>query len=56
MNLKIGDVLIKAVRVYGYSGDLLNEQIILGRDVLNQCCIEFNGIEEQLIIKEIQPQ
>jgi len=55
VNLKLGNSLIKAVRVYGYSGDILNEQIIIGRDVLNQCCVEFDGIAETVTFKKIQP-
>jgi predicted aspartyl protease len=53
LNLTIGNTTIKAVRAYGYSGDLLGQQIILGRNVLNQCCIEFDGIHQQVTIKAI---
>lgn len=51
LNLTIGDTTIRAVKVYGYSGDLLNNQIILGRNILNQCCIEFDGINQRVSIK-----
>lgn len=53
LNLQLDNTVIKAVKVYGYSGDLLNNQIILGRNVLNQCCIEFDGITQQVNIKTI---
>jgi predicted aspartyl protease len=56
LNLTIGDTTIRAVKVYGYSGELLNSQIILGRNVLNQCCIEFDGIQQKITFKAVIPQ
>jgi predicted aspartyl protease len=55
LNLEIGNNTIKAVKVYGYSGDLLSNQIILGRNILNQCCIEFDGIHQTLTFKAVLP-
>jgi predicted aspartyl protease len=56
LNLTIGDTTIRAVKVYGYSGDLLSNQIILGRNILNQCCIEFDGIHQKITFKAIAPE
>jgi predicted aspartyl protease len=56
LNLAIGDTTIKAVKVYGYSGDLLDNQIILGRNILNQCCIEFDAIHQKITFKAILPE
>ena len=55
LNLTIGDTTIRAVKVYGYSGELLDNQIILGRNVLNQCCIEFDGIHQKVTFKAVIP-
>ena len=56
LNLTIGDITIRAVKVYGYSGDLLNNQIILGRNILNQCCVEFDGINQKVTFKAVIPE
>jgi predicted aspartyl protease len=55
LNLTIGTTTIRAVKVYGYGGDILNHQIILGRNVLNQCRIEFDGINQEITFKAIIP-
>jgi hypothetical protein len=56
LNLTIGDTTIRAVKVYGYSGDLISNQIILGRDILNQCCIEFDGIHQKVTLRAVIPE
>jgi predicted aspartyl protease len=53
LNLTIGNTTLRAVKVYGYSGDLLSHQIILGRNVLDQCCIEFDGIHQKITFKAV---
>jgi predicted aspartyl protease len=56
LNLTIGDTTIRAVKIYGYSSDILGNQIILGRNILNQCCIEFDGIHQKITFKAVIPE
>jgi hypothetical protein len=48
----LGEKCIQAVRVYGCISESLENRVLIGRDVLNQCCIEFDGINAQLIIRD----
>lgn len=43
INLQIAQDLHKAIRVYGCPKDQLGDRVLVGRDILNQCCIEFDG-------------
>lgn len=43
INIMLAENCFKAVRVYGCQGDSLSQRILIGRDVLNQCCIQFDG-------------
>jgi hypothetical protein len=50
LNIVVGDRPIRAVRAYGCSWDGLQQRVLIGRDVINQCCIELNGINSTLTI------
>lgn len=50
-NLWLGEKVILAVKMYGFPGDRIQHRILIGRDVINQCCIEFDGINSKLTIK-----
>ena len=43
INLHLGNFVFKAVRAYGCPGYQLNQRLLVGRDVLNRCRIEFDG-------------
>ena len=49
-NIWLGKKCIQAVRVYGCVSKSLENRVLIGRDVLNQCCIEFDGINSRLTI------
>lgn len=49
-NIWLGEKCIQAVRVYGCVSKSLENRVLIGRDVLNQCCIEFDGINSRLTI------
>ena len=51
-NIWLGEKCIQAVRVYGCISESLENRVLIDRDVLNQCCIEFDGINAQLIIRD----
>ncbi|MBE9010182.1 Retroviral aspartyl protease, partial [Pseudanabaenaceae cyanobacterium LEGE 13415] len=44
INLQLDRVLHKAIRVYGCPRDRFGDRVLIGRDILNQCCIEFDGL------------
>ncbi|MGV0023385.1 hypothetical protein [Phormidesmis priestleyi] len=43
VNIQLAQELHKAIRVYGCPNNQLGDRVLLGRDLLNQCCIEFDG-------------
>jgi Retroviral aspartyl protease len=49
-NIWLGEKCIRAVRVYGCTSKSLENRVLIGRDVLNQCCIEFDGVNSRLTI------
>jgi Retroviral aspartyl protease len=49
-NIWLGEKCIRAVRVYGCVSKSLENRVLIGRDVLNQCCIEFDGVNSRLMI------
>ncbi len=51
LNVKLGEFVFKAIRAYGCPGEQLSQRVLIGRDVLNQCCVEFDGPNSQTIIK-----
>ena len=51
-NIWLGDKCIQAVKVYGCVSESLEDRVLIGRDVLNQCSIEFDGINAELIIRD----
>lgn len=44
VNLQLDQTLHRAIRVYGCQRDQLGDRVLVGRNVLNQCCIEFDGL------------
>ncbi len=50
-NIWLGEKCVQAVKVYGCESERIEGRVLIGRDVLNQCCIEFDGINCQLTIK-----
>lgn len=50
-DLWLGEKKISAVKMYGFPGDKIQDRVLIGRDVINQCCIEFDGINSKLTIK-----
>jgi hypothetical protein len=50
LNIVVGDAPIKDVRAYGCSWDGLQQRILIGRDVINRCLIELNGMNSTLTI------
>ncbi|MEB3336927.1 MAG: retropepsin-like aspartic protease [Leptolyngbyaceae bacterium] len=50
-NVQLGEFTFKAIRVYGCQGEQLSQRVLIGRDVLNQCCVEFDGLNSTLTIK-----
>lgn len=51
-NIWLGDKCVRAVRVYGCVSESLEGRVLIGRDVLNQCSIEFDGINSRLTIAD----
>ena len=51
-NIWLGKKSFQAVRVYGCISESLDNRVLIGRDVLNQCRIEFDGINSRLIIED----
>jgi Retroviral aspartyl protease len=51
INVQLDEFVFKAIRAYGCPGGQLNQRVLIGRDVLNQCCIEFDGLSSQISIK-----
>jgi hypothetical protein len=51
INIWLGEKCVQAVKVYGCESERIEGRVLIGRDILNQCCIEFDGINCQLIIK-----
>jgi predicted aspartyl protease len=49
-NIWLGEKCIRAVRVYGCVSKSLENRVLIGRDVLNQCCVEFDGVNSRLMI------
>jgi predicted aspartyl protease len=49
-NIWLGEKCIRAVRVYGCESKSLEHRVLIGRDVLNQCCVEFDGVNSRLPI------
>jgi hypothetical protein len=54
LNIIVGDSPIKAVRAYGCSWDGLQQRILIGRDVINRCWIELNGMNSTLTINPFE--
>jgi Retroviral aspartyl protease len=50
-NLRLGEKEILAIKMYGFPGDKIQQRVLVGRDVMNQCCIEFDGINAKLTIR-----
>jgi hypothetical protein len=50
-DLWLGEKVILEVKIYGFPGDRIQHRVLIGRDVINQCCIEFDGINSKLTIK-----
>ena len=48
IDLSIGDRNFAAIRAYACRIQDLNGHAIIGRDVLNQCLVEFDGILGEL--------
>jgi hypothetical protein len=48
LNILIKDFSIQAVRAYGCSWDGLGQRVLIGRDVINRCRIELDGIDRSL--------
>lgn len=51
LNVQLDEFVFKAIRAYGCPGEQLSQRILIGRDVLNQCCVEFDGPNSQIAIK-----
>jgi hypothetical protein len=51
VNIWLSAFLFKAARAYGCPGIYLNQRMLVGRDLLNQCCVEFNGINSEFFFK-----
>ncbi len=51
-NIWLGKKCIRAARVYGCVSESLENRVLIGRDVLNQCCIEFDGVNSRLTIAD----
>jgi Retroviral aspartyl protease len=51
-NIWLGEKCVRAVRVYGCISKSLENRVLIGRDVLNQCCIEFDGVNSRLTIRD----
>jgi predicted aspartyl protease len=49
-NIWLGEKCIRAVRIYGCVSKSLENRVLIGRDVLNQCWIEFDGVNSRLMI------
>ncbi len=47
-NIWLGEKCVRAVRVYGCISKSLENRVLIGRDVLNQCYVEFDGINFRL--------
>ena len=52
-NIALAQYQFKAVRVYGCQGEFLSQRILIGRDVLNQCSIRFDGFNLQVCFDEL---
>lgn len=51
-NITFAHLCFKAIRVYGCPGDFLSQRILIGRDILNQCCAKFDGLNLQVCFDE----
>lgn len=51
INIQLDAFVFKAIRAYGCPGEYINQRLLVGRDVLNQCCMEFDGLNAQVTIK-----
>jgi predicted aspartyl protease len=49
-NIWLGEKCVRAVRVYGCESKSLENRVLIGRDVLNQCSVKFDGINSLLTI------
>ena len=53
-NFKLGQQSLRAIRVYGCERSLIGNLVIIGRNLMNECCFEFDGINQQLTLKQVQ--
>jgi hypothetical protein len=53
LNIMVGDQSIKAIRAYGCSWVGLQQRVLIGRDVINQCLIELNGMNSTITINPL---
>jgi hypothetical protein len=53
LNIVVGDQSIKAIRAYGCSWGGLQQRVLIGRDVINQCLIELNGMKSTITINSL---
>ena len=53
LNIVVGDRSIKAIRAYGCSWEGLRQRVLIGRDVINQCLIELNGMNSTITINPL---
>jgi Retroviral aspartyl protease len=43
VNLQLAQQFHKAIKVYGCPREQLGNRVLVGRNILNQCCIQFDG-------------
>jgi hypothetical protein len=51
LNIEIDGSVFRAIRAYGCPGERLNQRVLVGRDVLNQCRVEFDGPNLQILFR-----
>ena len=51
-NIWLGEKCVRSDRVYGCESKSLENRVLIGRDVLNQCRVEFDGINSRLTIDD----
>jgi Retroviral aspartyl protease len=43
VNVQLDQQLHRAIKVYGCPSDQLGNRLLIGRNILNECCVEFDG-------------
>ena len=53
-NLEMGEMRFEGIKLIACEAQLMGGQqrMILGRDVLNQCCIKFDGLRQQFSFED----